>query len=127
MAQSQIIFFAIIIVSLVAALGMFLVVFTNPSANLELNLVNEIGTNSGIVVRYEIDNHLSSSWTCDPGKFMILFSDGSDHPGISEVPDKMVIEGKGTGSGLLFSSYHPSGVTVVGLIYDDGVTKLRTT
>jgi hypothetical protein len=116
----------LVIFSIILTIGAMYVVFKN-SNNLELNLVSASSSGTGEDARFEINNQGSGSWTCDPSKFMILFSDGSSHPGIPEVPGKIIIERGGSESGLLLSSYHPSGVTIVGLTYDDGAVRLRTT
>ena len=117
----------LVVIIIVLTIGAMYVVVIRNSNNLELNLVSVSSSDSGETARYEINNKGSGAWTCDPSKFMIEFSDGSSHPGIPEVPGKIVIEGGGSASGLLFSSYHPSDVTIVGLIYDDGAVQLRTT
>ena len=115
----------LVVAIIILIIGAMYVVIRN-SNNLELNPVSVSSNGSGETARYEINNKGSGAWTCDPSKFIIEFSDGSSHPGIPEVSDKIVIEGGGSASGLLFSSYHPSDVTIVGLIYEGGAVQLRT-
>ena len=116
----------LVVISLLTAGALFAVIW-NSTNDLELNLVNAATSSSGVTVRYEINNHSSGSWTCDPSKFRVEFSDGTSYPVIAESSNLFIIAGGGSASGLLFSSQNPSGATVVGLTYSDGSTQLRTT
>jgi hypothetical protein len=118
--------FVVIILSLILALGAFFVIYSKLNPSEELNLVNEVPTSSGVEVRYEINNHGYGAWTCDPTKFVVMFSDGTSSPATPEVIGNVIIPGGGSASGLLLASNSSPGATVVGLSYEDGTVQLTT-
>ena len=126
MSKRQIKFVALVILSLIVAMGVFFVIYTKLNANLELNLVNDTPTSSGVVVRYEINNHGYGAWTCDPTKFRVIFSDGTSSPATPEVAGPITIQSGSSASGLLSASKSSPDVTVVGLSYDDSSVHLTT-
>ena len=73
----------LVVILLLTAGGSFAVIWSS-THDLELNLVNAATSSSGVTVRYEINNHSSGSWTCDPSKFRVEFSDGTSYPAVAE-------------------------------------------
>jgi hypothetical protein len=125
MSKGQIKFVALVIISLIVAMGVFFI-YTKVNPGLELNLVNETPTSSGVVVRFEINNHGYDAWTCDPTKFMVMYSDGTGSPASPLVAGQIIIQSGGSASGLLSASKSSPDSTVVGLSYDDGSVHLTT-
>ena len=126
LANKRSLIVAIVVVSFIVAIGGFSVVLLNFSNSLQLNLVSESGTSSGEVVRFEINHRGSGAWTCDPSKFMIRLSDGTNTPGIPKVAGKITIQSGGSASGLLLLNTSSPSITGVALYYDDGRTVLES-
>ncbi len=126
MSKGQIKFVVIVILSLILALSAFFVIYSELNSNVELNLVNEVPTSSGVVVRYEINNHGYGAWTCDPTKFVVMFSDGSRSMATPEVAGSFIIQSGASASGLLSANKSSPDATVVGLSYDNGSVHLTT-
>jgi hypothetical protein len=126
LAKNRYLIIAIVAVFFIVAIGTLSTALLDSSNGLQLNLASESSTSSGEVVRYEINNRGSGAWTCDPGKFMIRLSDGTDAPGIPEVASMITIQSGGSASGLLLVNTSSQSITGVGLYYDDGIIILES-
>ena len=126
MAKKRALIVAIVVVFFIVAIGAFSTAWIGSANGLQLNLASESSTSTGEVVRYEINDHGSSSWTCDPSKFMIRLSDGTNTPGIPKVAGKITIQSGGSASGLLLANTNSPSITGVALYYDDGGTVLES-
>lgn len=126
LAKNRFLIVAIVVVFFIVAIGALTTALLDSSNGLQLNLASESSTGSGEVVRYEINNCGSGAWTCDPSKFMIRLSDGTNAPGIPEVAGLITIQSGGSASGLLLVNTSSQSITGVGLYYDDGITILES-